>query len=259
MASARADDGVSISYRTVGSGPADVLFVHCWGNSSAAYADLLKVFDAAGLRLIVPDLRGTGESGRPETGYSLERYAKDMAAVLQDAKSNRAVVVGHSMGGQIAMLLAAGWPDLIAGQVLLCPVPPDGSPLDAATISLLRDSSGNRQATKTIYGFGSPKLSGDALERMLDDAATVAKPAIQEGFDAWSKANIVSRLGAIRCPTLLVATDDPFYSLEHQRAHTLAHIPGARLSYLPDCGHWCEVERPREVAAILQAFLAGCR
>src|SRR5262249_9346948 len=154
---------------------------HCWGNSSVAYEELLRDFDVTGLRLIVPDMRGSGESERPSTGYTLERHAKDMFAVAEDAKSHRPVVVGHSLGGRIAMLMAASRPDHVRGQILLMPVPPSGSPLDEPTTNLLRNSAGNREAERTIYGFGSPKLQGPRLERLLDDAGTVAVPAIQEG------------------------------------------------------------------------------
>jgi pimeloyl-ACP methyl ester carboxylesterase len=108
VATVKTDDGTSISYKVMGDGPIDVLFVHCWGNSSFAYQEMLKGIDTRGLRLLVPDLRGSGDSDRPNTGYSIERHAKDMMAVAADAKSKRFVVVGHSMGGQIARSRCAG-------------------------------------------------------------------------------------------------------------------------------------------------------
>lgn len=259
MRSVLADDSVTIRYKTIGEGPRDVLFVHCWGNSSVACDSLLEGFDTRGLRLIVPDLRGSGESDRPARGYTLERYATDMFAVADHAGSKQFVVVGHSMGGQIAMWMSSEAENRILGEILLMPVPPSGSVLDEATGELLRNSSGNRRSRTMIYNFGSPHMKPEVRERMLDDAITVAKPAIQEGFDAWSKASFVQRASKIRVPTLVVVSDDPFYSVQAQWEQTASVIPHARMAYIPDCGHWGPVERPREIAAVIQAFIAGAR
>jgi pimeloyl-ACP methyl ester carboxylesterase len=257
MPSALTDDGVEIRYRTVGEGPRDVLFVHCWGNSSFAYESLIEGFDTRGLRLILPDLRGSGESDRPATGYTLERHAADMLAVAAHAGTSRFVVVGHSMGGQIAMWISSEQEGRVLGEILLMPVPPSGSPLDDATADLLRNSSGNRQSQTTIYNFGSPHMKPEVLEQMLNDASSVAKPAIEEGFDAWSQASFVQRASRIQVPTLVVVSDDPFYPPQAQWERTASVIPGARTAHVPDCGHWGPVERPREIAAVIQAFLAA--
>jgi non-heme chloroperoxidase len=257
MAEVRVDDGTKIAYRTVGNGPTDVLLVHCWGNSSVAFDEMLNGFDARGLRILVPDLRGSGASDRPDSGYSLERHTSDMLAVADHADAKKFVVVGHSMGGQIAMRMACTAQDRIKGSVLLMPVPPSGCPLDEDTTNLFRNSSGNRESVTTIYGFGSPDMEPETRERMLDDAMQVAKPAIQEGFDAWTQASFVDLVGETRAPTLVVATDDPFYAPEVQWEKTASVIPGARMAVVPGCGHWGPVERPREIQAVIQAFLTA--
>ncbi len=113
------DDGTSIAYRTFGEGPLNVLLVHGWMVSGAVYNDLLDALDTSGLRLIVPDLRGTGASDKPGSGYSLERHAKDMVAAADAAGAQSFVVVGHSMGGQIAQWIAASQPDRVRGLMLL--------------------------------------------------------------------------------------------------------------------------------------------
>jgi pimeloyl-ACP methyl ester carboxylesterase len=147
----------------------------------------------------------------------------------------------------------------VRGQVLLMPVPPSGSPLDAATTDLFRNSAGNRQSVTTIYSYGSPQMKAEIRDAMLDDAGKVAKAAVQEGFDAWTKASFVDRAKKTAVPTLVIATDDPFYTPEAQWEKTASVIPNARLAHVPGCGHWGPVERPKEIAAVLQGFLAPLR
>lgn len=259
MPAVKTDDGVKISYTTIGKGPKDILFIHCWGNSSAAYREVLRDFDVDGLRLIVPDRRGTGASDAPPSGYTTERFAMDMMSVLEDARSTRPMLVGHSAGGQISMFMASKWPEQVSGQILLMPVPPSGAPLDEGTTKLLRDSSGNREAQATIFKFGSPLFKQEALDWMLDDAGKIGVAATQQGFDAWTQASFAPQVAKTRCPTLVLANDDPFYSPETQKKLTASIIPGARLAYLPDCGHYAVAERPKEIAAVIQGFVAALR
>jgi pimeloyl-ACP methyl ester carboxylesterase len=225
--------------------------------SGAVYNDILEGFDLDGVRLIVPDLRGAGGSGKPEGGYTLERHAKDVLAVADHERAESFVVVGHSMGGQIAQWIAAAHPARVSGVVLLCTVPAAGMQLPDDARGLFRGSAGSREAQTTILNLACTSLSEASRSRLLDDAAGVAAPAIQEGFDAWTGGGFADRLSQVRAPTLVVATDDPFLKPDFLRQTVASQIKGARLAVLPGAGHYPQVERPRETAAILQAYLAG--
>jgi pimeloyl-ACP methyl ester carboxylesterase len=225
--------------------------------SGAVFNDLLDGFDLDGLRVIVPDLRGTGASGKPETGYTLERHVKDMLAVVDAERAESFVVVGHSMGGQIAQWLAASHAARVKGAALLCPVPAAGMQLPDDAKGLFRGSPGSREMQSTILGLACKQLSEASRDRLLDDAAAVCAPAIQEGFDAWTGGGFADRLSDVRAPTLVVATDDPFMPPDFLRQAVTSLIKGSRLAVLPGPGHYPQVERPRETAAILQAFFAG--
>ena len=110
MPTTTATDGTTLHYRVLGDGPRSVVLVHGWMMSGAVWDAMLEKLDMTGLRLVVPDHRGTGESGRPASGYSLEQYAKDVLAVADHAGAKRFSLVGHSMGGQIAQWVACGGP-----------------------------------------------------------------------------------------------------------------------------------------------------
>lgn len=252
-----ASDGVPIAYRVVGAGPRDAILVHGWMVSGAVYDDLVAALDVTGLRLIIPDLRGSGGSGKPDGGYTLQRYAEDVIAVADAVGSQRFVVVGHSMGGQIAQLLAATHPERVSGLAVLCSVPAAGMPLPDDARALFRGSAGSRGMQATILGLACKQLTEPSRERLLDDAATVAAAAIEQAFDAWTAGGFAERLHAIKAPTLVLGTDDPFLPPDFLRQSIVQPIAGARLAVLPGPGHYPQVERPRETAALLQAFFAG--
>lgn len=250
-------DGVSIAYRVVGTGPRDVLLIHGWMVSGAVYEDLVSALDQTGLRLIIPDLRGSGRSDKPSGGYSLERYAQDVVAAADAAGSQRFVVVGHSMGGQIAQLIAATRPERVLGLAVFCSVPAQGLPLPPDAQALFRGSAGNRDMQATLLKLACKQLGEARKEGLLDDAQTVCAAAIEQGFDAWTAGGFADRLAAITAPTLVVGTDDPFLPPDFLRQSIVQPIAGARLAVLPGPGHYPQVERPRETAALLEAFLAG--
>lgn len=251
------DNEVTLSYRVLGSGPRDVFLIHGWMVSGAVYDDFIAALDQQGLRLVIIDQRGSGASSKPASGYTIEQYAADVLAVADAVGSASFVAVGHSMGGQIAQWLAATAPQRVCGLVLLCPVPASGIPLPDDARGLFRTSGGKRDAQKIILGLACKELSDSARERLLDDAATVSTPCIEQAFDTWTKGGFAERLAAIKCPTVVLGTDDPFLPPAFLKAAVVLPIANARLAILPGPGHYVQVERPRESAALVQAFLAG--
>ena len=248
---------VSISYRVIGAGSRDVFLIHGWMMSGAVFDDLIASLDTEGLRLVVIDHRGTGRSDHPVDGYTIAQYAADVLAVADAVGSQSFVAVGHSMGGQIAQWLAATTPERVSGQVLLCPVPASGIPLPPDAQALFRNCGQNRGMQQTILGLACKQLSDEARERLLNDSVTTAPQCIAQGFDSWMAGGFAERLSAIKAPTLVVATDDPFLPPAFLRQAEVSLIRGARLAVLPGPGHYVQVERPRETAALLEAFLAG--
>jgi pimeloyl-ACP methyl ester carboxylesterase len=251
-----AADHTRLSYRIVGEGKTPVLLVHGWMVSGAVFDPLIDALDRTDLRLIVPDLRGSGLSDKPTSGYTLATFADDLAAILE-AEGKPAILVGHSMGGQLVQLLAATRPELVSAAAVLCSVPAAGMPLPADAAGLFRTCAGNRGAQGTILDIACKQLSPVERERLLDLGAATAAASIEQAFDAWTGGGFAERIPTIRAPFLVVATDDPFLPPDLLRSTITSLIPGARQVYLPGPGHYPQCERPAEVAAILGAFFAG--
>jgi non-heme chloroperoxidase len=258
---ATAKDGTKIAYRKHGEGARIVVFVHGWTMSGQVYDRLLEHLDQAGLTLLVLDLRGSGDSDKPTANeaHSLAHYAGDVLAVADAEKAASFVVVGHSMGGQIAQWLAAHHPDRISGAALLCPVPACGIPLPADAVGLFSTSGGNRESTKIILNMACKDLPEGGADWLADIAMRTSPEAVKYAFFAWSTGGFSDVLGKIQAPVVCLGTDDPFLPPAFLRAEVIGKIAGSRFAYLAGPGHYVQVERPRETAAVLEAFLAAIR
>jgi non-heme chloroperoxidase len=265
------EDGVEIRYRVLGRGPNPLILLHGWMVSGAVFSSLLEVMDLHGLRLIVPDQRGSGASSKPEFDvrgpsstaptqgqpYALERYARDVMALVEAEELETFGLVGHSMGAQIAKLVAIEGRERVSGLVTLCGVPASGAPLPEEALPGFRAAAHDREARGALLDAVCKRLTQEDRERLLEDSDKVAPQCIAGAFESWFRGGFAEQLSRIEAPTLVVATDDPTLPVELLRESTVKPIPRARLVHLPGPGHYPHVEAPRETAALLQAFFAG--
>jgi pimeloyl-ACP methyl ester carboxylesterase len=163
------EDGVTINYRLVGSGPRDLLFLHGWAGAGNWWDEMLQYLDPTGLRWLLPDLRGHGESDKPATGFTLEQFAADMFAVADHAGADKLVLVGYSMSGLFAQFMACEEPERVLGQVLIGPCPASGLALPPETHQAWVACEGNREAFRELLPpFIKEPLRPDVVERFLD-------------------------------------------------------------------------------------------
>lgn len=101
-----AADGTPIVYDVRGAGDVALVFIHCWACDRTFWREQLDAF-APGYRVVSMDLAGHGASGHSRTVWSLDGLADDVAAVVTDLGLERLVLVGHSMGGPVALLAAS--------------------------------------------------------------------------------------------------------------------------------------------------------
>ena len=264
MVMVRTDDGVAISYKALGDGPRHLLFMHGWGGAGSghSWAEVLPFLDLTGLRALVIDLRGHGQSGPAASGFTVERFARDMFAVADHAGADRVVVVAFSMSGKWAQWMACTAPQRVAGQVLLAPAPATEFPLpEEVKQHWLRVArSGDMEQFAALLGpFTKEPLPPALLERYFRDVGETPQASLSATLDMCAKGAFADRLPATRAATLVVAgKHDAMMPSAMLRQTIVAPIPGARLGEL-DCGHEIPLEKPRETAALIEAFLAGLR
>ena len=110
-------DGLAIHSSSTGAGPATIVFVHGWTCDSSSWTGQVPAF-AKKYRVITLDLPGHGKSGSPTDGkFSMDLFARAVEAVRAEAKADRVVLVGHSMGAPVIRQYARLHPQRVAGLV----------------------------------------------------------------------------------------------------------------------------------------------
>jgi pimeloyl-ACP methyl ester carboxylesterase len=254
------DDGISLAYRSVGDGPVGVVFIHGWAGSGAYFDETVGHLDPARTRAVTFDLRGHGASDKETTDYSLDRMADDTLAVMDAAGLDQAVIVGYSMSGKFALYVTCRAPSRVLGQVLVAGSPASEIPLPGELLTDWYSREGSsEQMVELVRGVAAGPVDESALARFGRDAAVIPRSALEGTMTACIETSFVDRLSAVAAPTLVVGgLHDQIFTPDVLREGMVAPIPGARLAIL-DCGHEIPLERPRELAALLEAFIAGLR
>lgn len=257
MPQVQTKDGLDIAYRVIGDGDQDLVLVHGWMVSGGVFDELLDALDEASFRLIVPDLRGAGESAKGADSYELSDYVGDVRAVVDDAGAETFGLVGHSMGGAIAQLFAATHPDRVERLALISPVPASGMELPAEADELFFNSGENREAQGAILDMACLDLPEAARERLLDAAGDIPAVCIQKSYRAWTGGGFADQLGNITANTLVIASDDPFLPTDFLQAVVVDPIERAEMTKIDGAGHYIQVERTAETADLLSSFFAA--
>lgn len=249
-------DNKRIAYRVVGSGPQDIVLVHGWSVSGSVYDYLIPELASADYRLLVLDLRGSGESEQPDGGYSVQSYVEDIEAVVDHAGADDFALIGHSMGGLIVQKYAAMHSDRIDRLVLMAPAPASGFPLPPEIYDLFASSAYDLQLRELIFRASSANLDDTDLQLLMDSTATVSSKAVRQSVDAWVEADFGDMVSKIDAPTLVLVSDDPFFDAGLLQQLVVDAIgANASLEYFPGAGHYLQVEEPEKTAMAIDGFL----
>ncbi|QIX61310.1 alpha/beta hydrolase [Hymenobacter sp. BT18] len=233
--------------------------LHYWAGAGHAFQ---PVADALGSEyaFFAPDLGGFGTAPAPHAGYSVDAYADEVALFIRQQPVGRYVLVGHSMGGKIALALAAQRPPGLAGVVLLSPSPPTPEPMtDEDRQASLRAWGKPAAAENTLRKITARPLPQAWQQQIIADNLRSS----QEAWEAWllrgSRENIADRLWSINVPCTIVAGDaDAVMSPSLHGLETLPLLPaGTHLEIISGAGHLLPYEAPEEVARLLRAFAQG--
>jgi pimeloyl-ACP methyl ester carboxylesterase len=114
--------GTTLVYEDRGTGKPAFVLVHGWACNRTFFAPQAEHF-ARRHRVVSVDLRGHGESDKPQGPYSIAAYADDLVYMIEHLGLGKAVAVGHSSGGMTVLQLAAAQPDRVAAIVMVAPAP----------------------------------------------------------------------------------------------------------------------------------------
>jgi pimeloyl-ACP methyl ester carboxylesterase len=246
-------DGIQLCVDDRGRGAPAFVFVHGWCCDHTHFSPQLDHFGRSH-RVIGIDQRGFGASGKPEQDYTIDGFADDLAWVCGELEVERPVVVGHSLGGAVALATAARHPQLPAA-IALCD-PAIFLPMEGAMGDLVAGlaSEGYRSVAEQFiaqYLFiesDDPERKAHIVEQMLSTPQHVMRSALlQLGvFDAEAAAR------ACRVPVLSIGAATPI--VDHERLR--AACPQLRTAQTAGVGHFHQLLAPDAVNRLIEDFVA---
>jgi pimeloyl-ACP methyl ester carboxylesterase len=255
-------NSITIGYQDTGDG-APLVLVHGHPFDRSMWQPQAEHFARSGWRVIVPDLRGYGESTVVPGATTMETFATDIAALLDHLAVDRIVLGGLSMGGQIVMEFCRLFPHRVRALVFA-----DTSPrADTEEVRQGRFELADRLSRTGMAGYAD-----EVLPRMVAPSTVERRPAVTrhvlsmmrdapvEGAAAAlrgraARRDYVESLGRIGVPALVVVGRDDGYTPVEDAELIRARIPDATLAIVEDAGHLPNLERPDEFNAALAGFL----
>jgi pimeloyl-[acyl-carrier protein] methyl ester esterase len=259
-----ATDFGTLHYEDAGAGD-PVVLVHGWSFASGVFADLAEHL-APTRRVVRPDLRGHGRSSPGP--FALADLAGDLAALADALRLERAVIVGWSLGAQVALAAVPLLRRRLAGLVLVSATPrftagegwEHGLPAQSVEVLAhrVRRDAGRAVARFRDGAFVEGELDGAARDRVAILAAALPAPdaaSARAGLDLLARVDLRAALPAMDLPVLVVHGErDPICPVAAGRA-VAAAVPGARLVEVPGAGHAPFLSRPDAFRAALASFL----
>jgi 3-oxoadipate enol-lactonase len=252
-------NGIRISFIDTGKG-APLLLLHGLGGSHDDWRMLVPEL-AANYRVIVPDLRGFGTSERREP-FTIQQHARDMLALLSALAIGRAHVVGLSMGGAVAIELALRAAPAVSSLVLV-----NTAPGFSLTNWQRRRMAWLRVLVALVLGVGGVARlfskgtfpahhQGRLRKRFIRRASHTSRWVYLATLRALTRWNAESSLAVIRAPTLVIGAQHDFTNSDEKR-RWCERIPGARFIEIAGSWHHTELDSPRRLNGVIQAFLAA--
>lgn len=253
---------IEVAWFEVGRGEPLVL-IHGLGDDHRAWRRALPDL-ALRHRVILYDLRGHGESTLGNADRSLRQLGDDLVALLDAVGLESADLAGFSLGGTIAMRVAIDHPERVGSLVLVA----TSSRVGRAAAEWYRQRADMvdrndpqlRQTldrdTADVYAQSPAELDEGLLIRRKSTADPRGYGSACAAMAALNPAPLDPELGGISARTLIVASEKDQHCPPKAGEIIAAGIGGSRLEILPDAGHPIPVERPRELARLVNSFLA---
>jgi pimeloyl-ACP methyl ester carboxylesterase len=253
-ASVASKDGVAIRYHAEGRGEPTVLLVHCWTCDRHHWdAQLPRI--ARTQRVAALDLAGHGESGRARERWTIESFADDVVAVADALKLRRVVLVGHSMGGHVALSAARRLGERVAGLV----------PVD--TLLDVEETMSPEKIEEFLAPFEADyPAAAEGFVRTYMFAPSSPKAVIEKVVAAARAAPKEMAIAAIRTTWSYDAARDfdaleiPIHAINGERYPTnleanRRHAPQYQVTLMPGVGHYPMLEAPERFGELLETTL----
>jgi non-heme chloroperoxidase len=260
--SAELPNGVVLSYAEQGNeSGVPVILLHGVTDSWRSFELVLPLFSRS-IHAFAVTQRGHGDSSHPQSGYSFSDFAGDLAAFMEVAKIEKAVIVGHSMGSSVAQRFAIDHSERVRGLVLVgsfasmrgnpvvqefwdSTVSKITDPVDPGLVRAFQESTINSSVPAEFY------------EMVVLESLKVPARVWLEAFGGFPAHDLSGELGKIKAPTLIVWGEQDAFCPRADQDTLKSSISGSRLVVYSGTGHAVHWEQPRRFVSDLEAFISG--
>lgn len=254
---------IDIYYEQHGQGP-DLVLIGGLTSDHQVWRSALRVLSEH-FRVLIFDNRGAGRSGSPNYPYSIEMMAHDTLSLMTALSIEKAHVVGHSMGGGIAMQMALSAPERVEKLVIVC-AKAKISAISSMVFSMREKLQDRGISSDILAEYVMPFLFAESFLRNTININGFSLwtqrnpfPQTPEGYKnqlaAAKSRDVTDELHVITAPALVIAGAEDMIATAKETHLLAASIKNCDYIAIDDCGHMPHVEKPQEFSALVLAFL----
>ena len=247
-------NGVDLNVVEAGEGNPVLLFLLYWGGSVGSWLPVKESLSTTD-RCVPIDFRGWGRSSKDAAGCALEALADDVAGVIDHLRLKDVIVIGHSMGGKVAQIIAAGQPAGLKAIILIAPAPPNALDVPEEQRQGMIAAYQTRGGVEDI--IAALPLSDAAREQIVQDALRGSLAAKHAWPEEGMIEDIADRALRISVPVhVIVGSADVVETPDSLRAAFGKMIPGTTFSVLPGISHMAPLGAPTAVVDAIRSVLS---
>ena len=249
---------MSASYWRHGSGPVRVIVLHGWFVGSRVFEAMLPALDPDRFSLAFIDYRGYGAALMAAGPFDVETIASDVASIANELGWSRFAVVGHSMGGKVALRVAVDLGSRVTQILAITPVFADPAPFDSDAVALFRSAVRDASAREAILSHSTGGLLPAHWSKQM--AATSFETSTEEAFaayfESWALSDFSKEIEGLQQDVLALAGEhDEGVTEAAVKASWIAKLPNARFHRVASSGHYPMLETPIRLATVFEQFL----
>jgi 3-oxoadipate enol-lactonase len=255
----RSSEAVELHVVKKGRGPS-LVFIHGWAASHRFWKHQIHFF-AKSNQVIAYDLRGHGASEKPEKGYQVSDHVHDLERLLEANHVSQPALVGHSLGGMIALQYTLEHPKSPRALILVGTSPrPVASRMRSIQFNILRliiRLSRKRAAKFTEKELFAPNVDPELVNWVNTESLRTPTHVILEILEDVKDFDVSSRLSEIDVPTLLLAGEFDTAVEPNMTDQIQMSLPKAKIQLISNAGHNCMLEQYSQFNSVMDSFLRG--
>ena len=250
-------NGVRLFFEEAQGEGAPVVLIHGWCCDHNYLAPQFEHFAKKRRRIVAVDLKGHGASDKPRDAYTAHDFSDDVAFVCESLGVANAVVIGHSMGGVVAFDLASRHPELVSALVMLDSgvVLPEAARGAAPRLVAELGGADYQRVMRDFVAktFFLPTDDPERKEKILSAMASAPQHVAVSAYRALSEYD-AAKAPRVTTPSLYIRADEPNPRADIARLREI--LPALAFGQTVGSGHFCQLEVPDQVNAMIDRFLA---